>query len=1253
MGFDPGRVVEVYSEDAAGTDRVGSGYLVSDQVVLTADHVVAGLPVQPTDPSGLERCEVRPLGLQDWLPARVVQHDAGRDVALLRLAADWRPPAGSPAPGWGRLDGVEPVGCMAVGFPWAQARPDQVRDTEHLFGQIAPLTTAKAGRLAVNVVTAPPTARPDRGSPWAGMSGAALFAGPYLVGVVVVDPRRYGTDRLQATPISALDEFPDWWQAVGIGGVPELVGVGPRFRLAVTQDLSLVLAPPYRPLPAGLAFTTAPVRLLLPEHGIVPFLGRQQLLDDLQAWCDPTPGSLGVQMLTGTGGSGKTRLAAELCVRLRGAGWDAGFADVSTPNGQTKLGFERPTLLVIDDADFQMQLSTAIVNWLVAQPHRPPLRLLLLARSQGAWWEQLSIQTDGLAEDYAAPPRSLEAGALTIAERERHRDTAAAVFAAQLPGEYPTVEVPVLTDPEFANPLLVHMSVLLALLGQPVTTASGGNPRTKVLQRLLNRERKRWTNSLPGAVLSDLSHAVATQAVSLATLTSPQTRPETVALLRAVPDLAEADLERRGRIADWLHQLYPGQASYVAPLRPDLLAEQHLADTPDLAQLTRNAYQHTTSYAQVAQLLAELIRAARTHPAAQTALDQLLDSDFPELFDQAVGAPTSPIPGALTQALQLAPHPEAAAQLVGRLPQRSTALAALAATIRDQAVQHYRTLAEGNPDAYLPDLAVTLTNLGKSLSEVGQRQQALASAQEAIAIYRQLAKANPDAYLPDLATALTNISAFLSEMGQRQQALASAQEAITIYRQVVQANPDAYLPDLASALGNLGASLSDLGQRQQALASAQEYTDIYRQLAKANPDAYLPDLASGLNNLGVFLSEMGQRQQALAPAQEGVTIYRTLAEANPDAYLPDLARALNNLGIHQAEVGQRQQALAPAQEAIDIYRQLADANPDAYLPNLASALNNLGIRQAEVGQRQQALAPAQEATTVYRQLAEANPDAYLPYLARALGNLGASLSYLGQRQHALAATQEATTIHRTLVQANPDAYLPHLAMALTNLGIRLAEVSRQEEALAPTQEATAIYRALAEANPDAYLPYLARAVNKLGIRLAEVGRQEEALTPAQEATAIYRALAEANPDAYLPGLATALTNLGNRLAEVGQPQQALATDQEAVITYRQLAKVNSDAYLPDLATALTNLGMSLSEVGRPEKALAPTQEAVTISRQLVEANPDAYLPDLATALTNLEDQLAAAGREDDVAEVQEELAAIRERVGDEEADSPS
>jgi hypothetical protein len=155
MGFDPARVVEVYLRDPAGKERVGSGYLVSDRLVLTAGHVIAGLPAEGTEAPDRWRCEVRPLGLGEWLPARLEWWNKPHDIGLLRLDDDWRAPVGSPAPRWGRLGGIEPVACMAVGFPWAQARSDQVRDTEQLFGHVAPLTASKTGRLAINVVSTP------------------------------------------------------------------------------------------------------------------------------------------------------------------------------------------------------------------------------------------------------------------------------------------------------------------------------------------------------------------------------------------------------------------------------------------------------------------------------------------------------------------------------------------------------------------------------------------------------------------------------------------------------------------------------------------------------------------------------------------------------------------------------------------------------------------------------------------------------------------------------------------------------------------------------------------------------------------------------------------------------------------------------------------------------------------------------------------------------------------------------------------
>src|SRR6185437_3274835 len=244
-------------------------------------------------------------------------------------------------------------------------------------------TTAKAGLCAVTVQTAAPDGRAD-GSPWAGMSGAALFTGPFLVGVVVIDPARFGTDRVAAAPVAPLLDDAELAGRLGVSadGVAE---VGPRLRLAVTAGTSLALAPPYRAATPRLG--REPARLLLPEYGIVPFAGRAGDLDTLQGWClDGAAPAL--RLVTGAGGSGKSRLAAEACVRMAGRGWQAGFADPKAPGGPAQLEFDRPTLLVIDDADLNVTLLADLVSAVSYWPAGgPPVRLLLLARHSTGWWD--------------------------------------------------------------------------------------------------------------------------------------------------------------------------------------------------------------------------------------------------------------------------------------------------------------------------------------------------------------------------------------------------------------------------------------------------------------------------------------------------------------------------------------------------------------------------------------------------------------------------------------------------------------------------------------------------------------------------------------------------------------------------------------------------------------------------------------------------------------------------------------------------
>jgi hypothetical protein len=86
----------------------------------------------------------------------------------------------------------------------------------------------------------------------------------------LVDPAKYGTDRLVAVPVAALVESVGFCAALGAQPVVSEVGAG--WRLEYAAGRSLTFTAPYRPLPANFSAGKAQALSLLlhPEHGVVP-----------------------------------------------------------------------------------------------------------------------------------------------------------------------------------------------------------------------------------------------------------------------------------------------------------------------------------------------------------------------------------------------------------------------------------------------------------------------------------------------------------------------------------------------------------------------------------------------------------------------------------------------------------------------------------------------------------------------------------------------------------------------------------------------------------------------------------------------------------------------------------------------------------------------------------------------------------------------------------------------------------------------
>ena len=175
-----------------------------------------------------------------------------------------------------------------------------------------------------------------------------------------------------------------------------------------------------------------------------------------------------------------------------------------------------------------------------------------------------------------------------------------------------------------------------------------------------------------------------------------------------------------------------------------------------------------------------------------------------------------------------------------------------AKTLYEKVLQELRELSKQNPEAYKPDVAMTLNNLGTLFKNTNKLKQAQDYYEEALEIYRDLAKQNPEAYKPYVAITLNNLGALLYATNDLKQAQDYYEEALEIRRELAEQNPEAYKPDVAMTLNNLVIPYLELKKKGDAEKAYQGAHDIYQKLAGRHPGAYEIDYA-GILVMGFFL----------------------------------------------------------------------------------------------------------------------------------------------------------------------------------------------------------------------------------------------------------------------------------------------------------------------------------------------------------------------------------------------------------------
>jgi len=311
-----------------------------------------------------------------------------------------------------------------------------------------------------------------------------------------------------------------------------------------------------------------------------PFFGRTEERSALIKWLE-FPGKPSLLMY-GRGGLGKTRLAYWLHTYAADLGWEVRWFEDSSSLGQIPKILESITgrlLVILDYAESMADLPKELFSEFdAAQIAR--LRLLLLVRTPGAWWEETTTRYRGhpllSAIEIQLPEHIDDAMSMTEVV-----ELSLAYFREKL--DVPETVSARLDEADLSlatSILEVHAAVLAAILDRPDGRSDiVVRDFNSALRSLLEHEERVWLRSADGRGLTQgmggITQIEMRMLFAACTVAGPSEAQFDLTLKRALNRSADA------KIKDWVFSTFPESSGSGRYLSLDKLAEALLAKVLD------------------------------------------------------------------------------------------------------------------------------------------------------------------------------------------------------------------------------------------------------------------------------------------------------------------------------------------------------------------------------------------------------------------------------------------------------------------------------------------------------------------------------------------------------------------------------------------------------------------------------------------------------------------------------------------------
>jgi tetratricopeptide (TPR) repeat protein len=477
---------------------------------------------------------------------------------------------------------------------------------------------------------------------------------------------------------------------------------------------------------------------------------------------------------------------------------------------------------VIDYAECRPGLLPFLKN-IATRPadETAPLRIVLLAREIADWWHSLQEQDDGVRhllqqfEPVIVSQIPLE-GELRSRVFTHARDAYAAVLKKPIPKNIPNLD-----DTRYARILYLHMAALASAEGMDIAADT-------LIHDIVDHEKHYWMERYKtkyhndNLETMDFMERCGRFVAALTLRGGAPTRDEAGEINHRVNGPEEPNIARFFRL------LYPGrqrsgEGRYMSGLEPDILGEALVADVLSDANTPGDYLDCVFENAGETALIKGVVTRGRISRRRETEarewLRRVLDADvagralpaFRAAMTLGQESPFAPLGLVLAEGLAREGTVEHAAEIEHQAPLDTVSLRETAAWATRRRLDSLG--AEDIDDETAIERAWLLNNLGNRLSDLGCREEALAAAQEAVDIRRGLAKTRPDAFLPDLALSLGAHGSILRDIDRLQDAGVSFEEGVRTLQPLFLKLPAAHAKLMAQLVSVYIATLEKIGEK--------------------------------------------------------------------------------------------------------------------------------------------------------------------------------------------------------------------------------------------------------------------------------------------------------------------------------------------------------------------------------------------------------------------------------------------------------